>query len=38
MVENGDLVGNVVFLIGIIMANVAERLLATATVSLTLAV
>ena len=36
MVENGDLVGNVVFLIGIIVANVPEGLLATVTVSLTL--
>merc|ERR1711971_1539336 len=36
MIENGDLVGNVVFLIGIIVANVPEGLLATVTVSLTL--
>lgn len=36
MVENGDLVANVVFLIGIIVANVPEGLLATVTVSLTL--
>ena len=36
MVENGDLVSNVVFLIGIIVANVPEGLLATVTVSLTL--
>eukprot|EP00485_Elphidium_margaritaceum_P001594 CAMPEP_0202689942 /NCGR_PEP_ID=MMETSP1385-20130828/5107_1 /ASSEMBLY_ACC=CAM_ASM_000861 /TAXON_ID=933848 /ORGANISM="Elphidium margaritaceum" /LENGTH=801 /DNA_ID=CAMNT_0049345161 /DNA_START=115 /DNA_END=2516 /DNA_ORIENTATION=+ len=36
MVENGDIVANVVFLIGIIVANVPEGLLATVTVSLTL--
>ena len=36
MVENADLVGNVVFLIGIIVANVPEGLLVTVTVSLTL--
>jgi magnesium-transporting ATPase (P-type) len=36
MVENGDIVRNVVFLIGIIVANVPEGLLATVTVSLTL--
>ena len=36
MVENGNLVANVVFLIGIIVANVPEGLLATVTVSLTL--
>eukprot|EP01083_Nonionella_stella_P006622 19209_1 len=36
MVENQDLVANVVFLIGIIVANVPEGLLATVTVSLTL--
>jgi len=36
MVENGDVVANVVFLIGIIVANVPEGLLATVTVSLTL--
>merc|ERR1719433_1427523 len=36
MVENGEIVRNVVFLIGIIVANVPEGLLATVTVSLTL--
>ena len=36
MVENQDIVQNVVFLIGIIVANVPEGLLATVTVSLTL--
>merc|ERR1712154_596560 len=36
MVENQDIVANVVFLIGIIVANVPEGLLATVTVSLTL--
>eukprot|EP00485_Elphidium_margaritaceum_P011517 CAMPEP_0202684584 /NCGR_PEP_ID=MMETSP1385-20130828/90_1 /ASSEMBLY_ACC=CAM_ASM_000861 /TAXON_ID=933848 /ORGANISM="Elphidium margaritaceum" /LENGTH=386 /DNA_ID=CAMNT_0049338763 /DNA_START=160 /DNA_END=1317 /DNA_ORIENTATION=- len=36
MVENGNIVANVVFLIGIIVANVPEGLLATVTVSLTL--
>jgi len=36
MVETGDIVQNVVFLIGIIVANVPEGLLATVTVSLTL--
>eukprot|EP01083_Nonionella_stella_P073128 197500_1 len=36
MVENQNLVANVVFLIGIIVANVPEGLLATVTVSLTL--
>jgi len=36
MVDNGSLVDNIVFLIGIIVANVPEGLLATVTVSLTL--
>jgi len=36
MVENSNVVTNVVFLIGIIVANVPEGLLATVTVSLTL--
>ena len=36
MIDNGDIVRNVVFLIGIIVANVPEGLLATVTVSLTL--
>ncbi len=36
MVENGNLVANVVFLIGIIVANVLEGLLVTVTLSLTL--
>lgn len=36
MMKNGDLVRNVIFLIGIIVANVPEGLLATITVSLTI--
>jgi magnesium-transporting ATPase (P-type) len=36
MVDNGDVVRNIIFLIGIIVANVPEGLLATVTVSLTL--
>eukprot|EP00494_Astrolonche_serrata_P024265 UN24523 len=35
-ISNGDLVRNIIFLIGIIVANVPEGLLATVTVSLTL--
>ena len=36
MVSNGEIIRNVIFLIGIIVANVPEGLLATVTVSLTL--
>jgi len=36
MVDNGDVVRNIIFLIGVIVANVPEGLLATVTVSLTL--